>query len=62
MSAARDDGHCGGPECFRNDGGAIDVCACSCERCAEAIRRLLLEQGEGDDHGDPSGNGSSPAY
>ena len=29
-----DDGHCGGPECFRDDGDPVDVCACDCPGCA----------------------------
>ncbi len=56
MSAARDDGHCHGPECFQGI-GPIDVCACECAGCVAARERLLREQGEGDEpeHGDPSG-------
>jgi hypothetical protein len=49
--------HCGGPDCFRNDGAPVDVCACECPGCVAAREQLLREQGEGDDqeHGDPSG-------
>ena len=55
------DGHCHGPECFRDDGGSIDVCACECARCVASREQLLREQGEGDDEeqGDPSGNGGA---
>ena len=58
---ARDDGHCHGPECFRDDDEPIDVCACECDRCVEAREQLLREQGEADEeeHGDPSGNGGA---
>jgi hypothetical protein len=49
VSTERDDGHCGGPECFRNDGESIDVCACECPGCVAARERLLQEQGEGDE-------------
>ncbi len=58
MSTARDDGHCHGPECFRDDAESIDVCACECPACVEAREQLLREQGEEPDeepHGDPSG-------
>jgi len=57
MSAARDDGHCHGPECFKDDGAPVDVCACECHACAEAREQLLLEQGEGDE----PDNGARPA-
>jgi len=57
MNAARDDGHCHGPECFRNDGEPVDVCACDCDRCVAAREALLREQGEADEHGDPCGCG-----
>lgn len=58
--APPDDGHCHGPECFRDDGDPIDVCACDCPHCVEARERLLREQGEGDepDEGGPDAAGS----
>lgn len=51
-----DAGHCGGPECFRDDGAPVDVCTCPCAACVEARERLLREQGD-DEHGDPCGCG-----
>ena len=55
------DGHCHDAEtgCFKNDGAPVDVCACECRGCVEAREQLLREQGEGDEHGDPAGNGGA---
>jgi hypothetical protein len=59
MSDPSDNGHCDGPDCFKYDGSPVDVCACDCPRCVEARERLLREQGEGDEPGDPAGNGGA---
>lgn len=46
--------HCGGPECFQDDGAAVEVCACDCAACVAARERLLLDQGEGDEPDSPA--------
>jgi hypothetical protein len=56
-----DDGHCHGPECFRDDGAPVDVCACDCAACVEAREALLREQGD-DDAPDPCDPAGSPGH
>ena len=49
--APRDDGHCGGADCFQSDHeprgeNEIDACSCPCAACIEAAEALLREEEE----------------